>query len=401
MSLFSKLFGDESSKFLKEAQKIVDAVNALESTIKALLDEDFPKKTEELKNRIKNGEPLDSVLPIAFALAREASLRTLSMRHYDVQIIGGYALHSRKIAEMKTGEGKTLVATLPVYLNALTGSGVHVVTVNDYLARRDANWMGQVYAFLGLTVSVINSQNISYLYNPVEDIALDEERDTEGSFKVFEKYLKVCSRKEAYNADITYGTNNEFGFDYLRDNLATSMLAITQRGHIYAVVDEIDSILIDEARTPLIISAPAQDSESLYQQFSGIAESLSAGADYIVDEKLQAITLTDEGMSKAEKMLGIENIYTEAGIKQVHHLETAVRAKALMKRDKEYVVQGGEVIIVDQSTGRLQPGRRFNEGLHQAIEAKEGVTIQRETRAVASITYQNYFKMYTKLSGMT
>jgi preprotein translocase subunit SecA len=401
MSLFSKIFGDESSRFLKDAQNIVEAVNKEESTIKAFADSDFPKKTQELKERLTNGETLESILPVAFALVREASLRTLGMRHYDVQIIGGYALHNRNIAEMKTGEGKTLVATLPVYLNALTGLGVHVVTVNDYLARRDANLMGQIYAFLGLTVSVINSQNTSYLYNPIEDEALDHERDSEGSFKIFEKYLKPCSRKDAYNADITYGTNNEFGFDYLRDNLATNVHNLVQRGHSYAVVDEVDSILIDEARTPLIISAPAQDSESLYQQFSTIADALVSGTDYEVDEKLHAITLTDGGMTKAEKMLGIENIYTEAGIKQVHHLETAVRAKALMHRDKEYVVQNGEVIIVDQSTGRLQPGRRFNEGLHQAIEAKENVTIQKETRAVASITYQNYFKMYTKLSGMT
>ncbi|NCT00056.1 preprotein translocase subunit SecA [Candidatus Parcubacteria bacterium] len=401
MGLYTKLFGDESSRFIKIAEKKVLEINALEEEIKKLSDEDFPKKTEELKQRLKDGQTMDDILVEAFALVREAAFRTVGMRHYDVQLIGGMVLHAGKIAEMRTGEGKTLVATLPAYLNALTGEGVHVVTVNDYLAKRDAQWMGQVYSFLGLSVSVVNDQNASFLYKENLDKDLDKERDEIGDFHIFDQYLEACTRKEAYDADITHGTNNQFGFDYLRDNLARSKYGITQRGHAYVLVDEIDSILIDEARTPLVISSAAEGADDSYQKFASIAAGMKADEHYIVDEKLKAVQLTEEGINKAERDLGIENIYTEAGIKSVHHLETAVRAKALFTKDKEYVVENGEVIIVDQSTGRLQPGRRFNMGTHQAIEAKEGVEIQKESKTVATITYQNYFKFYRKLSGMT
>jgi len=401
MGLFTKIFGDESTSFIKKAQKKVAEINALEQELLVLSDADFPSRTQELKERFSKGESLDNLLVPAFALVREAARRTTGMRHYDVQLIGGMVLHSGNIAEMRTGEGKTLVATLPAYLNALSGAGVHVVTVNDYLAKRDAHWMGQIYSFLGLSVSVLNAQNISYIYRENKDVALDESRDETGDFHVFEEYLSPCSRKEAYDADITYGTNNEFGFDYLRDNLTRSTYGIVQRGHAYALVDEIDSILIDEARTPLIISSAQEQAEDLYGTFASIASSMKEGDHYTKDEKLRAITLTEQGIEYAEKALGVENLYTDAGIKNVHHLETAVRAKALFTRDKEYVVEDGKVVIVDQSTGRLQPGRRFNQGLHQALEAKEGVALEKESQTVASITYQNYFKFYKKLSGMT
>lgn len=399
---FKKLFGDESQTFIKKSQKTVEKINEIEESIAKLSDQDLKLKTTEFKERLQNGQTLEDILVEAFAVAREAAKRTLGMRHYDVQIIGGLAIHSGSIAEMRTGEGKTLVGTLPVYLNALTGQGVHVVTVNDYLARRDAVWMGQVYDFLGLTVSVINQENTSYIYDSTQATTQDdEERDELGSFKVAYDFLKPCTRKEAYHADITYGTNNEFGFDYLRDNLITNKEQLVQREHYFAVVDEIDSILIDEARTPLIISQPGEESGELYKTFAEIARKLVREEDYGVDEKMRAVTLTDSGIEKAEKMLGIDNIYTEKGIKHVHHLETAVRAEALFSKDKEYVVNNGEIIIVDQSTGRMMPGRRFNMGLHQALEAKERVDIKRESRTAASITYQNYFRFYKKLSGMT
>jgi preprotein translocase subunit SecA len=407
MSLFS-IFGDESTKFIKKTEPMVAKINALEASISALKDEDFPKKTEEFKARLAEAgndsenkkKVLDEILPEAFALVREAAKRNLKERHYDVQLMGGIALHSGKIAEMKTGEGKTLVATLAVYLNALTGDGVHIVTVNDYLSRRDGVLMGRVYNFLGLTVGVINSQNVSYLYDATHTEE-DKERDQVGEFKILYDFLKPTSRKEAYLADITYGTNHEYGFDYLRDNLATSVNDLVQRGHNYAVVDEVDSILIDEARTPLIISSQSGDSEDFYLKFYQIAKQLKRDTDYEVDEKLKAVTLTDEGITKAEQLLGIENIYTEKGIKYVHHLETAVKAQAIFERDKDYVVKDGEVIIVDPFTGRLQPGRRWSEGIHQAVEAKEGVKIEKETRSSGSITFQNYFRFYKKLSGMT
>src|ERR1035437_4580801 len=326
--------------------------------------------------------------------------RADNKRLIDVQLIGGLALHSGKIAEMKTGEGKTFVAVLPAYLNALTSEGVHIVTVNDYLSRIGAVLMGQVYNFLGLSVGVINSQNVSYLYNATHKEE-DQERDKVGEFKIVYDFLKPCSRREAYAADVTYGTNHEYGFDYLRDNLATNINDLVQRGHNFAIVDEVDSILIDEARTPLIISSSAGDSEDFYVKFYQIAKQLKRDTDYMVDEKLKAISLTDEGITKAETLLSIQNIYTEKGIKYVHHLETAVKAQAIFERDRDYVVKEGEVIIVDPFTRRLQPGRRWSEGIHQAIEAKEGVKIEKETRSSGSITFQNYFRFYKKLSGMT
>lgn len=397
MSFIQSLFdrGD-----LGKYQKRVAEINALESTLKDMSDSQFPLETENLKARYQAGEKLDSLLPYAFALTREASKRTLGKRHYDVQLIGGMVLHEGAIAEMRTGEGKTLVATLPVYLNAISGKGVHVVTVNDYLARRDATWMGQIYNFLGLSVGIINDQNTSFIYDPTHE-EMDQERDEKGAFKVVQQFLRPVSRKDAYSADITYGTNSQFGFDYLRDNLVSSKEDIVQRGHFFAVVDEVDSILIDESRTPLIISSPVADSESLYKTVTAVASNLIQETHYSVDEKQKAIQLTDEGITKAEELLGITDMYTEKSIKYVHYLETAIRARALFQKDKDYVVKDNEVIIVDPFTGRMQPGRRWSEGLHQAIEAKEGVKIEQETRSVASITYQNYFKFYEKLSGMT
>jgi len=400
MSLFGKMFGDESSKFIGKAGEIVAKINALEAEISKLADKDFPNKTQEFKDRLAKGETLDDILPEAFAIVREAAKRNLGERHYDVQLIGGIALHSGKIAEMRTGEGKTLVAVLPAYLNALVGEGVHIITVNDYLSRIGAVLMGQVYNFLGLSVGVINSNNVSYLYDATHKEE-DEERDTIGEFKVVYDFLKPSSRKQAYGADVTYGTNHEYGFDYLRDNLATRIEDLVQRGHNYSIVDEVDSILIDEARTPLIISSSSGDSGDFYIKFYQIAKQLKRDTDYEVDEKLRAITLTDVGITKVEQLLGVDNIYTEKGIKYVHHLETAVKAQAIFEKDKDYVVKDGEVIIVDPFTGRLQPGRRWSEGIHQAIEAKEGVKIEKETRSSGSITFQNYFRFYKKLSGMT
>ncbi len=399
MSFLDRFFGPSYAKELKKIKPIVSEINALEEAVSPLSDDELISKSNNLKTELTNGKSLDDILPEAFALVREAAKRTLGMRHYDVQLIGGILLHKGRITEMRTGEGKTLVGTLPAYLNALSGKGVHVVTVNDYLSRRDAVWMGQIYNALGLSVGVVNHE-ASYLYD--ENITADDkERDEEGSYKVVEEFLRPCERKEAYAADITYGTNNEFGFDYLRDNIEFDVNKLRQRGHNYAIVDEIDSILIDEARTPLIISAPAPEGENLYKVFAGVAKQLKKDEHFTVDEKLKTIALTDAGVEKAEEILGIDNIYTDKGIKYVHHLETAVRAEALFTRDKEYVVRDGEVVIVDEFTGRMQPGRRWSDGLHQAVEAKEGVAIQRETRTYASITYQNYFRQYSKLSGMT
>jgi len=404
MSLAAKLFGDESSRFVRDHKQLVERINQLESEFTGLELPQFKEKTADFKQRVTES-PLDNILPEAFALVREASKRVLNQRHFDVQLLGGLILHQGKIAEMKTGEGKTLVATLAAYLNALTGKGVHIVTVNDYLSRRDAVWMGQIYNLLGLTVGVINNST-SYLYDSghVPETA-DKLRDTTGGFHVVYEFLRPCSRREAYQADITYGSNTEFGFDYLRDHLAYNSANVVQalpgREYNYAIVDEVDSVLIDEARTPLIISAPVAESDSFYKTFSKIAKGLKPGEDYTVDEKQKAISLTEVGISKVEQELGIENLYTEAGIKQVHHLETAVRAQAIFLRDRDYVVRGGEVVIVDEFTGRLQPGRRWSDGLHQAIEAKEGVLIKEESKTYASITLQNYFKLYKKLSGMT
>lgn len=399
MSFLDRFFGPSYEKELKRLRPIVERINNLEDDFVSASNEELVAHTMRLKQRVAEGTSLDEVLPEAFALVRESAKRTLGLRHYDVQLIGGMILHSGRITEMRTGEGKTLVGTLPAYLNALAGKGVHVVTVNDYLARRDAVWMGQVYAQLGLSLGVIN-QGASYIYDAGHK-EVDTPRDEEGSYKVFYEFLRPCTRKEAYAADITYGTNNEFGFDYLRDNIEFDAENLRQRAHTFAIIDEVDSILIDEARTPLIISAPAAESENLYTTFAGIAENLKKDEHFIVDEKLKSATLTDAGVEAAEKMLGIENIYTDKGIKYVHHLETAVRAKALYTRDKEYVVRDGEAVIVDEFTGRLQPGRRWSDGLHQAIEAKEGIAIQKESRTYASITFQNYFRMYDKIAGMT
>ncbi len=399
MAFLKSIFGDSSSRIIKPLDSQVKKINSLEPTFQALSDADLKAKTAEFKARLSKGESLDDILPEAFATVREASMRTLGQRHFDVQLIGGMVLHGGGIAEMRTGEGKTLVATLPTYLNALTGKGVHVVTVNDYLSRRDAVWMGQIYDFLGLTTGVINHDE-SFIYDPNHK-ELDQTRDQVGGFKVVREFLRPVARKEAYDADITYGTNNEFGFDYLRDNLEYETSKLRQRDFNFAIVDEVDSILIDEARTPLIISAPSGDSESLYNLFSKLVRDLTKETDYTIDEKRRAVSLTDSGITAAEKSLGIDNIYTDKGIKYVHHLETAVKAKELYQKDRDYVIKDGEIIIVDEFTGRLQPGRRWSEGLHQAIEAKEGVVIQKESRTFGSITFQNYFRMYKKLAGMT
>ncbi len=394
------LSGNENKKELKRYQKKVELIDALEPEIEKLTDEQLSQKTEEFKTRLLEGEEMEDILPEAFAVVRETIKRVGDKRLFDVQLIGGIVLHEGKIAEMRTGEGKTHTAVMAVYLNALVGKGVHIVTVNDYLSRRDAVWMGQTYAFLKLSVGVINGENQSYLYDPGHT-EKDEERDEEGYFKVVYEFLKPVERKEAYEADITYGTNNEFGFDYLRDNLEYDSSALRQRELNFTIVDEIDSILIDEARTPLIIAAPSEEAENLYIKFASIARQLKKEKDYTVDEKQKAVQVTDDGIEKVENILGIENIYTEKGVKNVHHLETALRAKALFEYDKDYVIKSDEVIIVDEFTGRLQPGRRWSEGLHQAIEAKEGVHIKKESRTFASITFQNYFRLYDKLSGMT
>ena len=399
MSFLDRFFAPSYEKELKQLQPQITAITERETELADCADADITARAAALRERVADGTPLDDVLVESFALTREAAKRTLGLRHFDVQLVGGIILHRGKITEMRTGEGKTLVGTLPASLNAMTGNGVHVVTVNDYLSRRDAVWMGQVYALLGLSVGVVN-HDASYLYDPGHT-EKDAERDEQGAYKVVYDFLRPCTRQEAYAADITYGTNSEFGFDYLRDHIEYEPEKLRQRGHAFAIVDEIDSILIDEARTPLIISAPAEGSEQLYTTFANVARNLKHDEHFTIDEKLKTIALTDAGIEAAEKMLGIENIYTDRGIKYVHHLETAVKAKALFTRDKEYVVRDGEVVIVDEFTGRLQPGRRWSEGLHQAVEAKEGVTIQRESKTFASITYQNYFRMYDKLAGMT
>jgi len=400
MSIIGKIFGTTSDRYLRSLEPIINKINDLELQFANLTDLELRAKTPDFKSRLAAGETLDDLLPEAFAAVREAAKRTLKQRHFDVQLAGGIILHQSKVAEMKTGEGKTLVTTLVAYLNALPAHGVHVVTVNDYLARRDAVWMGQIYAALGLTIGVINHES-SYRYDSGHS-EIDPARDQSGGYQIFYEFLKPCSRQEAYGADITYGTNNEFGFDYLRDNLAYQPNQVAQaRAYHFAIVDEVDSVLIDEARTPLIISAPVAQSNSLYLTFAKLIRTYEPKVDYTVDEKLKTISVTEAGISRTEKILKVDNIYTDLGIKYVHHLETAIRAQALFHRDHDYVVKGGEVIIVDEFTGRLQPGRRWSDGLHQAIEAKEGVTIKDESRTYASITLQNYFKLYQKLSGMT
>ena len=389
----SKIFGDPQKKILKRLRKQVDVINGLNDKYEKMSDKELRAQTDELKKRLsKKNVTLDTILPDAFAVAREAAKRVIGERPYDVQLIGGMVLHEGNVAEMKTGEGKTLVATLPTYLNALEGKGVHVVTVNDYLAQRDAGWMGQVYDFLGLTTGVIINE-ASFVY--------DKDYDNEHHDDPRMRKLRPVSRKEAYAADITYGTNNEFGFDYLRDNMVNDVDLLRQRELNFAIVDEVDSILIDEARTPLIISAPAAENPDNYYTFAKIAAKL-VPEDYVLDEKRRSVALTDEGVEKVQKLLGIKNLYTPDHVRSVYHMDQALRAQTLFKRDKDYVVTNdGEVIIVDEHTGRLMQGRRYNEGLHQAIEAKEGVPVLEESMTLATISFQNYFRLYNKLSGMT
>ena len=389
----SKIFGDPQKKILKRLRKQVDIINGLNDKYEKMSDKELRAQTDELKKRLsKKSVTLDTILPDAFAVAREAAKRVIGERPYDVQLIGGMVLHEGNVAEMKTGEGKTLVATLPTYLNALEGKGVHVVTVNDYLAQRDAGWMGQVYDFLGLTTGVIINE-ASFVY--------DKDYDNEHHDDPRMRKLRPVSRKEAYAADITYGTNNEFGFDYLRDNMVNDVDLLRQRELNFAIVDEVDSILIDEARTPLIISAPAAENPDNYYTFAKIAAKL-VPEDYVLDEKRRSVALTDEGVEKVQKLLGIKNLYTPDHVRSVYHMDQALRAQTLFKRDKDYVVTNdGEVIIVDEHTGRLMQGRRYNEGLHQAIEAKEGVPVLEESMTLATISFQNYFRLYNKLSGMT
>lgn len=389
VEILKKIFGTKNDRELKRLFSRIEEINKLEPGISSLSDDKLRDKTDEFKVRLESGETLDDILDEAFAVVREASKRLLGMRHFDVQLIGGIVLHEGKIAEMKTGEGKTLVATLPVYLNALEGRGVHVVTVNDYLAKRDAQWMGAIYNFLGLSVGVIQHDN-SFLYDP-------SYVSTEKRFN----HLRPCTRREAYLADITYGTNNEFGFDYLRDNMKYDLSDYSQRELNYAIVDEVDSILIDEARTPLIISGPSEESTDKYYRINKIVPNLQIDLDFKIDEKLKNVVLTESGSSKVERLLGVGNLYDPSNIELVHHVLQALRAHHLFKRDVDYVVKDGEVIIVDEFTGRLMPGRRWSDGLHQAIEAKEGVKIENENQTLATITFQNYFRMYRKLAGMT
>ncbi|HOI60406.1 MAG TPA: preprotein translocase subunit SecA [Candidatus Pacearchaeota archaeon] len=402
MLSLTKIFGDANEKYIKSLNPTLDKIDSLEEVFQSLEKEDFSKKTQEFKDRISKGESLDDILPEAFALLREASRRVLNQRHYRVQLIGGIVLHQGKIAEMKTGEGKTLTATLPLYLNALSQKGAHLVTVNDYLARRDMVWMGQIYNYLGISVSCLNHDQ-SFIYDPnfKKEEEEDKVRDTLGGFKVVEDYLRPCTRKEAYLADITYTTNNELGFDYLKDNMVFDLEQKVQRDLNYVIVDEVDSVLIDEARTPLIISAPDAESSKWYIEFAKIIPRLSKETDYEVDEKLKAVTLTEAGINKIENILGEGDIYNERGIKYLHHLEQALKANVLFLRDRDYVVKDGEIVIVDPFTGRLMPGRRWSSGLHQAVEAKEGVKVNPESLTLASITFQNYFRIYSKIAGMT
>ena len=389
----TKIFGDPQKRILKRLQKKVDQINKLGPKYKALSDEELAKQTEVLKQRLhKKGTTLDTILPDAFAVVREMADRVIGERHYDVQLIGSMVLHEGNVAELKTGEGKTLMSTLAAYLNALQGKGVHVVTVNDYLAQRDAGWMGQIYSALGISTGVIINE-ASFLY----DGTYTNENHTDPRMQK----LRPCTRREAYEADITYGTNNEFGFDYLRDNMVNEIGLVRQRELNFAIVDEVDSILIDEARTPLIISAPAAENPDSYYQFAKIAAKLVPD-DYRLDEKHTSVALTDSGIDKVQKLLGIKNLYTPEYVRSVYHINQALRAQTLFHRDKNYVVTNdGEVIIVDEHTGRLKIGNRYNEGLHQAIEAKEGVPVQQESMTLATISFQNFFRLYKKLSGMT
>ena len=386
----ARLIGGSNDGVIKKIRPEVERINPLEPEFERLSNEQLRAKTDEFRARLQNGEKLDDLLPEAFAVVREAAKRTLGQRHFDVQLIGGFVLHEGKIAEMKTGEGKTLVATLPAYLNSLTGNGVHVITVNDYLARRDAQWMGQVYDLLGASVGVLQHESC-YVYDA--SVVEPDERGMER--------LRRANRREAYGADITYGTNNEFGFDYLRDNMVVELSQRAQRPLSYAIVDEVDNILIDEARTPLIISGPAEQSPKEYSRFARVVPGLEREEDYTVDEKHRTVALTPEGMNKLESILNVENLYEAANFGIVHFVENALKAQIIFQRDRDYVVTDGEVVIVDEFTGRLMTGRRYSDGLHQAIEAKENVKVQRETITYATITLQNYFRLYEKLSGMT
>ncbi|MFQ5879490.1 MAG: preprotein translocase subunit SecA [Dehalococcoidia bacterium] len=387
-----KLVGDSNEAELKKLRPLVAAVNGREADVAPLSDAQLRAKTDDFKARLANGDTPDDILPEAFAVVREMAHRRLGERHYDVQLMGGIVLHQGKIAEMKTGEGKTLVATLPVYLNALEGLGCHVVTVNDYLAKRDTQWMGPIYHALGLTVASLQ-HDAAYIYDPTfnnENLSL--------------RHLQPVSRRQAYQADITYGTNNEFGFDYLRDNMVVDLSQVVQRRyntHHYAIVDEVDNILVDEARTPLIISGPAEETEETYRHFARLVPRLQAEADYTIDHKAKAVALTEAGISKLEKLLGVKNLYDPENYRLTRYLEAALKAHAIYRRDRDYVVNDGEVVIVDEFTGRLMLGRRWSDGLHQAVEAKEGAKIQRESVTYATITLQNYFRLYRKLAGMT
>ena len=388
LNSLTKLLGGSNEGALKKLRRNVEAINDLEAEFERMSDADLVTQRYRFRQRLEAGEELDNILPEAFAAVREASKRVLGMRHFDMQLIGGMVLHQGKIAEMRTGEGKTLVATLPAYLNSLTGS-VHVVTVNDYLARRDAQWMGEVYHFLGASIGVLQNQ-AAYMFDPL----------AETSERGMEKLRRV-ERREAYAADITYGTNNEFGFDYLRDNMVVELAQRVQTNRDFAIVDEVDNILIDEARTPLIISGPGQQSPNEYRRFARLATTLQGEDDYSIDEKHRTAALTNEGISKLEKMLNVTNIYGQENFELVHYAENSLKALAIFERDRDYVVQNGEVVIVDEFTGRLMTGRRYSDGLHQAIEAKENVKVQRESVTYATITLQNYFRLYNKLSGMT
>ena len=391
----------DDKRVLTDLDKYVNQINAIESKAQELTDTQLKEKTEEFKKRIKDGESDFDILPEVFAVAREVSKRTTGMRPFDVQLKGGILLHKGSIVEMKTGEGKTLVAVLSAYLNSIISNSVHIVTVNDYLACRDAALMGQIYSALGLKVGVINTQNKSFLYDAKQKDT-DQDRDEEGYYKVFYEFLNPCERVEAYSADIVYGTNNEFTFDYLRDNLEYSPVSIRQKEHTYAIVDEADSILIDEARNPLIIASDIETPAEFYKQFEKIARKLKEEEeDYTVDLKARAVLLTSKGIEKTEKILRIENLYTEGNQQTLHHLENSLKAKAIYKKNQAYVVKEREVVLIDEFTGRLQHGKKLSGGLHQAIESKEGVSTSKESKSVASITFQNYFRMYKKLSGMT
>jgi preprotein translocase subunit SecA len=401
MSILTKIFGDSNEKFINSLAPTIERINSFEPEFEKLSADGLKEKTEEFRKRLQKSETLDDILPEAFALVREAAKRTLGQRHFDVQMLGGIVLHQGKITEMKTGEGKTLTATLSAYLNALEGQGVHIVTVNDYLAKRDMVWMGQVYNALGMSVGCVTNES-GYIYdeNFKEEAKDDEKRDAMGSFKVVQEFLKPVSKKEAYAADITYGQNNEFGFDYLRDNMVYELDQQSQRGHNFAIVDEVDSILIDEARVPLIISGQAEDATEKYKQFAGVVSGLQKDVDYELDEKMKAVSFTESGQSKAVSKIGFDP-WLDNDITATHQLESALKAKVLFLRDRDYMVKDGEILIIDEFTGRILPGRRWSSGLHQAVEAKEGVRVQPESITMATITFQNYFRMYKKLAGMT